>query len=584
MKDAKLVSSANEIDVSNETMIGLDIETTSTGEYRHGKMSTDPRLNKLLMVQISTSQNNYYLLDNFKSVKALLSKRPDIAKLTHTGTFEYRHMMHHLGVEIDKIIDVAVCERILDNGRNKKASLAVLSDKYLGMRLDKSVRDEIIAGSSVNDRIIDYGTTDAYVLKPIYDKQQELLYEGARRVEKVEYALLPVVAKMELRGMKLDIRAWLNIAKANQALWDTKKAELAKYDKSKVRRITMWGESLTDTNTNSNQWKAEILRDRGIEVASTKATVLAEYNLRHPDPFVQLLLDYSSLQKSVSTYGVDFIKQYVNPVTRRVHQSIKQVEARTGRMSGTGPNLMNIPKASRFRDCFIAPPHRLLVAADFSQQELRILAELSGDRNLTRAFESGLDVHVFVARILFHDQSITEADVDRRRKAKNINFGLIYGMGEKKLSLSLKVSQSEGRELLREHARNFPDAIAFLDEQVKRAKTNGWVETMLHRRRYVDTELFSYERIAKNTPIQGTGADITKLALIVADKELTKKFTDAFLVNVVHDEIVVECNKEDALDVLKCLTDSMVKGAEVLVKKVPFAADGYISERWSKKK
>lgn len=580
----KVIDDARQIPRAESGMVGLDIETfpdlsvkvTREQRERHG---IDPRLSKIAVAQVEADGQVYILLDNFGSLRGLLEDR-GTKKVIQTGVFEYKNFLHHEGIRINGMIDPGIYEGLVECGRARsdRHSLDALTQKYLGKKLDKAVRKSFIGGGTkITRKMLEYAATDAEVLVPIYEQQRQQAYEGIDRVAKLEFSLIPAVAEIELHGIAIDEAAWMSIYDENvDKLADTE-MKLMGYSATKVRRTTMFGTEETGENLNSRLVKQRMFKNRGIDVPNFRHSTLEEYFAKTEDEMVGLFLGYAGLQKATTTYGEEFLAN-INPVTKRIHQSIRQVETRTGRLAGRNPNMMNIPKASNYRGCFTAGPGRVFAVADYSAQEYRILAELCHDPNLLEAFEQGIDVHIHGARILFDDSSITDKDDPRRKQAKNLNFGLVYGMGEEKLAISLGVSRQVARRLKEKHQQSYPNAAMYMAEAIADAAKNGYVKTLLGRLRYVDTSDNKYERIARNTPIQGSAADMTKLAVLLLSQELPQ---DSWVVNVVHDEIVVECPANKGKAMLELLRATMVDAAGFLVKTVPFDTDGYVSPRWS---
>lgn len=580
----KIIKDADEIELGDIDEIGLDIETfprrnlsvTDEERERHG---TDPRLDVIATVQISAGKTTYILLNNFESLKEMMESR-DIVKVIHTASFEYKHFQHHLGIQIREIVDVALAESLLENGKNKvrQISLAFLSKKYLDIQMNKDVRNDFMLGRRLSRAMLKYAALDAAVLVPIYHAQQELAYDGMGRVARLEFELVGPVSRIELRGVKINKKDWMAVYDENKTALNNTKEKLVKYDVSKVRRLDMFGTSSTNTNYNSRDQKKKMFKAVGIDLPDFKKTTLAEFYEKTGDKLVKLFLDYSALIKATTTYGEKFLKN-INPITGRVHQQIKQMEARTGRLAGSRPNLMNLPQLSKFRRCIVAPKGRFIVAGDYTQQELGILAEYSHDERLIEAFEKKIDVHVYVARMLFHDKTI-DKDSPKRKPAKNLNFGLLYGMGEIKLARSLKVPLAEAKELMLIHKESLPGVYVWHGEVIEKAKEDGYVDTLYGRRRFLDTTAFDYERQAGNTPIQGSAADMTKLAVLKLDSILPESM---YIINIVHDEIALECDQKDVEEAREHLRTAMIWAARKLVKSVPMDVEIYHGERWLKK-
>jgi DNA polymerase-1 len=317
---------------------------------------------------------------------------------------------------------------------------------------------------------------------------------------------------------------------------------------------------------------------------STAEDVLQELAVDYELP--SLILEYRSLSKLKSTY-TDKLPLQINPRTGRVHTSYHQAVAATGRLSSSDPNLQNIPIRSplgrRIREAFIAPEGCLVMACDYSQIELRIMAHLSGDSGLLKAFRDGVDVHQATASEVFAIP-YDKVDTDHRRAAKAINFGLMYGMSAFGLARQLNIGRVEAQAYMDTYFMRYPGVQQFMEDTRAKARDQGYVETLLGRRLYLPDINASNmqrrqgaERAAINAPMQGTAADIIKLAMISVDAWLRKEKPDAHLVMQVHDELVFEV-REDQLEYLKEAVVSRMSAAANL--DVPLIVDTGYGPDW----
>jgi len=316
---------------------------------------------------------------------------------------------------------------------------------------------------------------------------------------------------------------------------------------------------------------------------STSASTLEK--LRYESPAVEFILTYRMLSKLKSTY-CDGLLKVVAP-DGRIHSSFNQTETRTGRISSTEPNLQNIPVRTdlgrEMRRFFVARPGWVLVDADYSQIELRVLAHVANDKNMIQAFRNGDDIHRHTASQVFHipENMVTPL---MRSRAKAVNFGIVYGIGAFSLSQNIHVSMREAKQYITDYLANFSGVDTYMKHIVEEAKEKGFVETMFGRRRYLP-ELTSSnhnlrafgERVARNMPIQGTAADIIKIAMIRVEKRLAEEKMKSRLILQVHDELIVEAPADEALRVASLLTEEM-QGAVSL--SVPLTAEAKIGENW----
>ncbi|MDY4813211.1 MAG: DNA polymerase I [Ruminococcus sp.] len=316
---------------------------------------------------------------------------------------------------------------------------------------------------------------------------------------------------------------------------------------------------------------------------STSADVLE--SLRNEHPVVGMVLNYRTLSKLNSTYCEGLLK--VIGEDGRIHSSFNQTETRTGRISSTDPNLQNIPVRTELgremRKFFNARDGWMLVDADYSQIELRVLADISKDENMVEAFRENQDIHSITASQVF-DMPLDYVTSQMRSKAKAVNFGIVYGIGAYSLAKDIGVSNKEAKNYIDSYLRHYSGIDRYMKEVVEKAKETGYVETTFGRRRYLPelsasngmTRAFG-ERVARNAPIQGTAADIIKIAMIKVDKRLTKENLEARLILQVHDELIVECPAHETMMVAMILQEEMEKAVSL---SVPLIADSAVGENW----
>ena len=396
----------------------------------------------------------------------------------------------------------------------------------------------------------------------------------------IELPLLPVLSRMERNGVLLDVKM------------------LEKQSKQITKRLAeleqdIYKEAGQEFNIGSPKQLQVILFEK-LELPiisktpkgqpSTAESVLVE--LAHEYPLPKLILEYRSLSKLKSTY-TDKLPLQVAESTGRVHTSYQQAVAATGRLSSTDPNLQNIPvrteEGRRIRQAFIAAPGYKMVAADYSQIELRIMAHLSGDKGLLDAFSKGLDVHSATAAEVF-GVSLDEVTKDQRRSAKAINFGLIYGMSAFGLAKQLDITRPEAQEYVELYFKRYPGVKEYMEQTKEKAKEDGYVETVFGRRLYLH-EINAKngmrrqyaERTAINAPMQGTAADIIKRAMIELDKEIQGGAFDMRMIMQVHDELIFEIKESQVEDALKLIIEKMESAAEL---SVPLVVDTGVGINW----
>jgi DNA polymerase-1 len=399
------------------------------------------------------------------------------------------------------------------------------------------------------------------------------LYEG------IEQPLVPVLKRMEEHGVLLD-----------RQMLKTQSSELAK------RLMEVLAQAHKEAGAPFNldspkqlgtilfeKMQLPVLRKTPTGQPSTAEDVLEELAESYPLP--KLILEHRNLSKLKSTY-TDKLPEQINPKTGRVHTSYHQAVAATGRLSSQDPNLQNIPirtpEGRRIRQAFVAPPGHVLLAADYSQIELRIMAHLSGDEGLLKAFASDQDIHQATASEVF-GTPLAEVSADQRRSAKAVNFGLIYGMSAFGLAQQLGIPRGTAQEYIDLYFARYPGVKRYMEETRAQAKAQGYVETVYGRRLYLPdinarNKQFQQaaERAAINAPMQGTAADIIKRAMLSVDRLCTEG-GDARLIMQVHDELVLEVRTERVAAVTEAVREHMMAAADL---RVPLKVDTGTGANW----
>jgi DNA polymerase I len=404
---------------------------------------------------------------------------------------------------------------------------------------------------------------------------------GHKRVARLESIVLPAFAAMEHRGLPIDVHAWRALVDAERVHVAAAKEAVFAAAGAHVHR-DLFG--VPDIRLDADaEVRALFARVTGAELEDVN-----RYTLRGIDhPLAAALLRYRESNKIVSTYGDAFLDR-VDGRTGRIHASFIPLGASTGRVACRDPNIQNLPSDSRFHTCIHPGENRKLVTADYGTCELRIVAEMAGDRVFREAFLRGDDLHATVATTMFGVAVSKTERPDLRQRAKAINFGLVYGMGPAALSASLGVDRTAGEALLAQYFQTFPKIRDFLEDSVDRALSRGYSETLFGRRLLFDKARLSGEnargdlsRIMKNMPIQGTSADMTKLAMARVHERLQKETRgDAGLINTVHDEIVVECSEADAAAVAVAVREEMEAAHTTLLKTIPPLVELQVSSHW----
>ena len=512
-------------------------------------------------------------------LKALFSA--DIKKVSHNVKDLMRTLLENGLPAEGFIFDTALAAYLLDATAGSY-DLQRLFVAYFNEELPKPLYLEKEAFSLLGDAAQAEASFDSYAaaVDALYDALAPKLKELDmwELFETAELPLCRVLAEMELAGCRVDARALSDFGEALSAR--ITEQEKAIYD--------MAGETF---NINSPKQLGEILFGKlGLPHGkktktgwSTNADVLEK--LRYEYPIVNAALEYRQYAKLKSTYADGLLKA-IDP-DGRVRTSFQMTVTATGRLSSTEPNLQNIPTrtdlGSEIRRMFVPADGCVLVDADYSQIELRLLAHIAGDETMRESFLAGGDFHAETAAKVFH---VARKDVthEMRRSAKAVNFGIVYGISAFSLSQDIGVSVAEAKAYMEAYFATFPGVRKYMDEVVEKAKAAGYVETLFHRRRDLpelkssNFNMRSFgERVALNMPIQGTAADVMKLAMVAVHRRLKAENLRARLVLQVHDELIVECPESEAETVAKLLTEEM---ENVVRLSVPLTADAHWGKNW----
>ena len=459
-------------------------------------------------------------------------------------------------------------------------NMDVMAENYLNYSpvsietlIGKKGKDQLSMRDVPIEKISEYAAEDADITLQLKEKlEPSLKTSGVQKLfDEVEIPLIPVLANMEAEGVRLDKEALQDLSKALEkdiTVVENEIQEIAgtKFNVSSPRQV---GEILFDKmkvmekppKTKTGQY-------------STAEDVLSKIENKHP--VIKKILDYRELVKLKNTY-VDVLPEMVNPRTGRIHTSYNQVVAVTGRLSSDNPNLQNIPirteRGREIRKAFIPRNEKFtLLSADYSQIELRIIAELADDKEMIAAFKSGEDIHSTTASKVY-GVAIKDVTGEMRRNAKMVNFGIIYGISAFGLAERLNISRTEAKGIIENYFKQYHDIKEYMDESIEKARTNGYVETVLGRRRYLRdinsanaTVRGFAERNAINAPIQGSAADMIKVAMINIHNDLIKKKLRSKMLLQVHDELVFDVFNEELPEV-KDLVEHRMKTA--LPLKVP---------------
>ena len=592
------IRTKNELDELIEVMkkapyISFDTETTSL-DYMNAE---------LVGVSIALKPNEAFYIPinhNYEGVEKQLEEHfvlealkpflesDEIPKIGHNLKYD-RHILQNLGIDLKgKLLDTMLFSYV-NNSTITRHNLDAVSKRYLNIN---PTSYEDVAGkgakqipfSEVSIEVAsEYASEDADISLKLYEHIEPLVQKEtklAKLYSEIECPLIYTLGDIERNGVLID----------SEKLNEQSKELEAKILKLEQKVQKSAGE---DFNLGSPKQLQEILYEKlGLPVIkktpkgqpSTAESVLQELSMDFP--IVQDILSYRAISKLKSTY-TDKLPKMVNSNTGRVHTSYHQAVTATGRLSSSDPNLQNIPIRSeegrRIREAFIAPDGYKILAADYSQIELRIMAHLSRDQGLMDAFAKGQDIHQATAAEIF-STNIDEVTANQRRSAKAINFGLIYGMSAFGLSKQLQITRAEAQNYIEQYFDRYPQVKHYMDETKQSAKKMGYVETVFGRRLYLaDIESSNYqrrqyaERSAINAPMQGTAADLIKMAMILLHQKIKEESFEAKIIMQVHDELVIEVN-ENQSDELSEITTSVM--SEISKLDVDLKVDADIGNNW----
>ena len=526
-------------------------------------------------------------LDKFKS----LFQNPEIRWVGQNLKYDML-VLKWYGVELQgKIFDTMLAHYVIEP--EGKRNMDFLSAKYLGYEpipienlIGKKGKNQANMRDVEIELAKEYAVEDADItlqLKQVFEP--ELDAKSVRRVfEEVENPLAKVLTNMEFAGIKIDVDFLNSYSKLLEA--DAKKAEESVYEQAGVR-----------FNLSSPKQLGEVLFEKLKLDEKARKTKTGQYatgedvlqKLASKHKICEDILQFRELSKLKSTY-VDSLPLLIHPITGRVHTSYAQAVAVTGRLSSVNPNLQNIPirtsRGKEIRKAFLpASEDYVLLSADYSQIELRIVAAISHDETLCAAFKADKDIHTATAAKVFN---VTEEEVTKemRYKAKSVNFGIIYGQGAFGLAENLGISRTEAKEIIEQYKQEFPGIQQYMDDSIRFAKTNGYVQTLMGRKRWLkDIQSANFtvrgfaERNAINSPIQGTAADMIKLAMIKIDQAFReRKFVSRMLLQV-HDELVFDVLRSELEAVQSVVLDCM-QSAMSLPNGVPIKAEVGTGKNW----
>jgi DNA polymerase-1 len=568
-----------------EDFLGFDTETTALDPYdgtiRLVQLSTG-RDTKVIDLKPFAARGDLRTSEELAPLRDLL-RAPKPIKIAHNAKFDAKWISHHLNVELGGAFDTLLASQIIAAGdQDRRHSLADVTSYFLGTELDKSEQVSDWDAPELSQSQIEYAARDAATMIPLREKiVEKLKSDELIKVAKLEFDCVLPIAQMELNGFYLDEKRWREQLEKVKVLQSKAALELQQMLSAGVAQASLFG--IAEINLDSQTQVTDALKNLGVPVPeSTRGWQLQP--LANDYPVVGKLLEYRGVAKSLSSFGENIL-EFINPKTGRIHSDFRQIGAPTGRFSCSKPNIQQIPHEEAYRRCFRAADGKKLIIADYSQVELRILAEFSKDQNFINAFLSGEDFHTTAAAQVFN---IKPEDVtpDQRSFAKRLNFGVVYGIGSQRFAMMTGLKQTDAEDIMRRYFATYRGLDAWLRDAARKVVTDRTARTAsgrMMRFRYDEDDrkaLSLAQRNGKNMPIQGTSADILKRALHLLHQQMNG--TSARLVNIVHDEVILEADAAEAESAADKLEKAMCAAGEEYIKAVPVKVDVKISDEWAK--
>jgi DNA polymerase-1 len=578
-KNYHLIQNLNEIDewINEAEEIGeiaIDTETDSLDPHQANLVgiSLSTKIGKACYIPVGhKSKRCLNKKDVLKKIKPLLED-PSIKKIGQNIKFDFI-IFYMNGIILNSMEDTMLMSYVLDAGKNRH-NMDTLSEIHLNHKTIKfkelvgTGKKEINFSEVEIDKAKDYAAEDADVTYRLYKKfYKSLKSEKLNNIYEIfEKPLIKILAFMEIEGIKVDNKFLNTLSLKFEKKIEKIQKEIFKISKKEfnIASPKQLGEIIY------NDLKIAGLKKTKKGSFATSASVLEDLAFKGHE-FAKLVLDWRQLSKLKNTYS-DSLPEHLNPNTKRVHTSFLLAATTTGRLASSDPNLQNIPIKTEdgrdIRKAFIAEKDNVLISADYNQIEMRILADLADVKELKKAFKNNEDIHSLTASQIFNID-IKKVDKDQRRKAKAINFGIIYGISQYGLAKQINVSNYEAEEFLNAYFAKFPEIKIYMDNTIKFCRKSGYVNNIFGRRSHfnsINDKNFNVrnfqERAAINAPIQGSASEIMRLAMIRIDKKLEEeKSIKSKMLLQIHDELIFEVKKNEIKKMMKIIKDEMISVA-----------------------
>jgi DNA polymerase I-like protein with 3'-5' exonuclease and polymerase domains len=606
--------------------IGFDIETTGL----------DPFLDEVTLIQFSMNKNIYILNtlvlgDGYTKYFLRLVDATHKMIIGHAIDFDLRFIKRKYGILFENVYDTMLAERMINNGLDKTQyyALKLVVSRYCDVDLDKDVRTSFIDNKEITEEKLVYAANDVRYLNAVYLKQMATLTEQKQLdVLNLECKVEPIVVSMELEGISINRKKWESVTVQSKEKAKKLKADLIDRFITDAMTNLEWNNTLDlvdllelpvkgkairnnlSTVTNEEFVKSYLKSILNIDSHKQMLAILTKvYKIKKlkdtnektinkvsdSNPIINTLLSYREAEKEVSTFDTGYLDK-IHPFTGRLHTTYHQLGAITGRFSSSDPNLQNIKgkdeeDMSKYRPCIEAREGWKLISSDYSQQELRILAEVTRDPRMLETFEKKQDPHKVTAVGLFEGTTYDTVTNKQRAEGKHLNFAINYGTTEWGLARNFDIPMVKGKEYIEKYFKFYSVYNQFIKEVNESIWEHGYSITMFGRKRFFTKQILFEDgwkatgykdrllRSLRNHIIQGTGADITKMAL--CNLYYNNPFGDKFrIVLQVHDEIVVECEEEIAEKAKIFVEEQMLSAERYFLKVVESAVDAHISDHW----
>ena len=599
-KKYKLINNLKELDLwineaEEKGEFAVDTETTSLDPHQANLVgiSLSTEIGKACYIPINHNSGNCLKKNEvINKLKPLLEDR-SVKKIGQNIKFDYI-IFYHLGIDMNSMEDTMLISYVLDAGKNRH-NMDILSQLHLGHKTI-SYKDLVGTGKKqINfseveiNKAAEYASEDADVTLRLYKVlKKNLFFEKLENIyELFEKPLIKILAKMEIEGIKVEDKFLKILSKKFEKRIQELETRIFRISKKEfnIGSTKQLGEIMY------NELKISSLKKTKKGSFATSAAVLEDLAFKGNE-LPKLVLEWRQISKLKNTYS-DSLQEHINPNTKRVHTSFLLAATTTGRLASSDPNLQNIPIKSddgrEIRKSFVAEKGNVLISADYNQIEMRILADLADVKELKKAFNSNQDIHSLTASQVFN-VDIKKINPDMRRKAKVINFGIIYGISQYGLAKQIMVSNQEAEEFLKSYFLKFPEIRSYMDSTIKFCRKSGYVSNIFGRRSHItgindknyNVRNFQ-ERAAINAPIQGSASEIMRLAMIRLNKKLEDiKYNKCKMLLQIHDELIFEVPKSEEKKVAKIIKDEMtsVKDSDFHSFSTPLTVDLNIGENW----